>query len=435
VTGGFDTGEAVVLLGDAWRRLREIPAGSVDAVVTDPPYGLGTKEPTVPELIAYLKGADMQTGGDFMGREWDVPPVRVWRECLRVLRPGGALLAFGGTRTVDLVTLGLRAAGFEIRDTLVWLHAQGFPKSLDASKAIDDAAGAEREVVGERRGTANKRLCGDEAGKGFGAVVSVTAPATEDARRWTGYGTALKPANEPIVFARKPLAGTVAENLRAHGTGAINIDGCRVGTNKDVPASPRRAVQGSALGDLSKAAGDTAGFDPNVGRFPANVLLSHAEGCAEACAPGCPVAALDAQSGERVSGKPTDIPRGRRAGGFGDVGAERGSRAPNAGQYGDRGGASRFFYTAKASRAERSAGLPAGMRNEHPTVKPVEVMRWLCRLVAPPGGLVLDPYSGSGTTGVAAVREGLRFLGVEREPAFAEIARARVAHALATRKG
>jgi len=398
-----------LVLGDCMEAMRDLPDCSIDSGVTDPPYGL-----------------------EFMGKEWDkhATPAdfqewcRQWGvEVLRVLKPGGHLLAFGGTRTYHRLVCGLEDAGFEVRDTLAWMYGSGFPKSLDVSKAIDKAAGAERRIVGT--GAAVKRMIPGADQKQTGSwikdngrefVPTVTAPATDAALQWKGFGTALKPAYEPIVLARKPLVGTVAANVMAHGTGALNIDGCRIEGIKDVPASPRRAAQGSAYGDLGNDPGTGGGFDPTVGRWPANVLLDE-----EAAA------ILDAESGESVSksGKPRS----------GTSGEGWGLTATGA-EYDDRGGPSRFFYCAKTSSNERHRGLDdmslfasdGPSKNTHPTVKPVALMQWLCRLVTPPGGTILDPFLGSGTTGIAATLGGFDFIGIEREDEYMQIARSRIDH-------
>jgi site-specific DNA-methyltransferase (adenine-specific) len=343
--------------------MRAMEADSIDAIVTDPPYGLS-----------------------FMGKGWDhgVPGVEFWREALRVTKPGGHLLAFGGTRTYHRLACAIEDAGWEVRDCLSWLYGSGFPKSLDVSKAIDKAAGAERKVVGYQRLTGTAAIGGDtgrasvaaSGGSSVGAVKMspLTAPATDAARQWQGWGTALKPAWEPIILARKPIGGTVAANVLTHGTGALNIDGCRI------PMSVNDAARIKGMGGFGKAgyerpkthetfmqgtplaAQSTAHID---GRWPANVALD--EAAAE------------------LLGEP-----------------------------------SRFFYTAKASRSER------GEANTHPTVKPIALMRWLVRLVCPPNGLVLDPFNGSGSTGVAALAEGMRYVGCEREAEYVEIARRRL---------
>jgi len=256
-----------LLHGDCLERLKELPDCSVDACVTDPPYGLS-----------------------FMGKAWDydVPQVDVWREVLRVLKPGGHLLAFAGTRTQHRMAVQIEDAGFEIRDLIAWVYGSGFPKSLDVSKAIDKAAGAEREVVGSRRLTGTARIKGQAA---FGATAGradesyaqaseindtllITAPATPAAQQWAGWGTALKPALEPITVARKPFKGTVAANVLDHGTGAINVDGCRVGTSKNVPASVSKKAPANCYGKF-KESGEmpgVGGHDPNLGRWPANLI-------------------------------------------------------------------------------------------------------------------------------------------------------------------
>jgi len=367
---------------------------SVDAIVTDPPYGLASG-PT-----AFLE--DATSGRGFMGKEWDrgVPGPAFWREALRVAKPGAYLLAFGGTRAFHRMAVAIEDAGWEIRDCVCWLYGQGFPKSLDASKAIDRAAGAEREVVGietrfnEPSGIVN-------AGRGAEARTlidrKITAPATDAAKEWAGWGTALKPAWEPIIMARKPLEGTVAANLLKHGTGAINVDGARVGTSKRVPGSLPKVSNkekgngwGHGLPD-----GTSGGHNPNLGRWPANLMHD---------------------------GSPEVVDR--------------------------LGDASRFFYCAKASRADREEGcegLPEVRRtdgretehhvpnlrttmlhNHHPTVKPTELMRYLIRLITPPGGTVLDPFMGSGSTGKAAMLEGATFRGCDLDPDYLTIAEARI---------
>jgi site-specific DNA-methyltransferase (adenine-specific) len=359
------------------------------------------------------------------------------------------------------ITCAIEDACFEIRDTLQWVFGSGFPKSLDVGKAIDKAAGAEREVVGDSPFSGRRPRPGNGPTIHMPSAATITAPATEAARTWHGYGTALKPAHEPITLARKPLDGTVASNVAKWGTGGIDVDGCRVGDGKRVPASPRRAAHSGFLGALANADG-TTGFDPNVGRWPPNLLIG--DGAAEV---------IDGMSGVRsyspqtFSGEQPHDSRARATSyGFVTGGAASG-KSRNA--YRD-GGASEFFptfcYVPKASRREREAGLAeAGIepmtradvtgreegsdglgpragtrqrgeiRNTHPTVKPIAIMQWLVRLVSPPRSLsplILDPFAGSGSTGVACVREGVRFVGVELDERHAAIARARIAHALET---
>jgi len=393
--GPLDIGLATVHGGDCVAWMNEQAADSLDAIVCDPPYELG-----------------------FMGKSWDGTGVAydpaTWRTALRVLKPGGHLVAFGGTRTYHRMVVGIEDAGFEIRDQLAWLYGQGFPKSLDVSKAIDKAAGAERLPTGER----NPNVERSHRSKSVNYAVNrgsadVTAPATDAARAWDGWGTALKPAHEPIVLARKPLDGTVADNVQKWGTGALNIDGCRVGAD------------GGTAG-----AGRGSGND-GMGRWPANVALDPEAGDM-----------LDQQSGvgkdgvavnrnrsgkrpQRVAGVPENI------GSTEDVG------------YGGAGGASRFFYCAKPSTRERDAGCDAGVGalrdagrgrqggNTHPTVKPVALMRWLVRLVTPPGGTVLDPFAGSGTTGVACLLEGVPVILIEKEAPHVAIIEGRLSACVA----
>ena len=375
---------------------------SVDAIVTDPPYGLS-----------------------FMGKKWDydVPGVDIWTECLRVLKPGGHLLAFAGTRTQHRMAVRIEDAGFEIRDMIAWVYGSGFPKSLDVSKALDKAAGAEREVVGiDHRyvgmGDRAKRALGTIApGKSQGFVgdpSQITAPTTDAARQWQGWGTALKPALEMVTVARKPLIGTVAANVLAHGTGALNIDGCRVGGESTT------RIQGVA--EIGFPGGNYApGLQTGseMGRWPANLIH---DGSDEV------LAAFPHASGAVAPVRGSEA-SAKTANAFG----EYSGRAPSDQRDGG-GSAARFFYCAKASRKDRNEGLHADLEarngNHHPTVKPTDLMAYLCRLVTPPGGLVYDPFMGSGSTGKAAVREGLRFAGSEMQAEYIAIARARIAAAM-----
>jgi site-specific DNA-methyltransferase (adenine-specific) len=317
-----------LLHGDNMDLLRDLPDNSVHAVVTDPPYGLS-----------------------FMGKKWDydVPTVELWAECLRVLKPGGHLLAFAGTRTQHRMAVRIEDAGFEIRDMIAWVYGSGFPKSHDVSKAIDRAAGAEREVVGQKNYSSpdfsdeqfvKQGSMMQTHTKALRTCIDITAPATEAARQWQGWNSALKPALEPITVARNPLIGTIAENVLQHGTGAINVDGTRIGEES---------------------------------RWPANLIHD----------------------------------------GSLDVVKELKSAA-------------RFFYTAKAGGRDRNANLDPDNPNGHPTVKPLLLMQYLVRLVTPPGGVVLDPFMGSGTTGLACRREGFDFIGMEREAAYFQICKNRI---------
>ena len=384
--------------GDCLEVMATMADNSVDAVVTDPPYGLS-----------------------FMGKRWDydVPSVEVWAECLRVLKPGGHLLAFAGTRTQHRMAVRIEDAGFEIRDMIAWVYGSGFPKSLDVSKAIDKAAGAEREVVGiaGRSGSARACMAGDFAGGEYHA----TAPATPEAQQWQGWGTALKPALEPITVARKPLIGTVAANVLTHGTGAINVDGCRVATDELTPRNNKPGPNG-----WKNSSGGYIEPSP-LGRWPANVIHDGSE--------------------EVVGLFPQTKGGGGRNGRNSDDSFFQGlAKHDQAHHLGSRasGSAARFFYCAKASAKDRDEGVAgvAGVgalrdggrqslprKNTHPTVKPTGLMRYLCRLVTPPGGIVLDPFMGSGSTGKAAILEGFQFIGIERDAEYLAIAEARTSHA------
>ncbi len=384
--------KARLLTGDCLKRLRELPNASVAAVVTDPPYGLG-----------------------FMGKAWDhaVPSADVWREVLRVLRPGGHMVAFFGSRTYHRGAVAIEDAGFEIRDQIMWIYGSGFPKSLDVSKAIDKAASAEREKVihaprpvtpGTMAGASDTRPWIEEARARGYHEASGPVPITEDAKRWNGWGTALKPAHEPIVLARKPLQGTVAANVLAHGTGAINVEACRVGSE-----STRRDTGSAAI--WNNAGRMIGGSD--AGRWPANVLHDGSDEVIERFP--------HTESGRM---KPTHTNAGRSV-----YGQNKQGGFVTMETYGDAGSAARFFYSPKADAEDRNEGLPRDMRNTHPTVKPVDLMRWLVKLITPPGGLVLDPFMGSGSTGKAALLDGFDFIGVDLDPKHVAIAEARLRNA------
>jgi site-specific DNA-methyltransferase (adenine-specific) len=390
---------------------------SIDAIVCDPPYELG-----------------------FMGKAWDntgiAYDVTVWQQCFRVLKPGGHLIAFGGSRTYHRLAVAIEDAGFEIRDQIQWIYGSGFPKSLDVSKAMDKQAEATREVIGW-----NENLTGRTRPKGNIVRITdknngnITAPSTDIAKQWQGWGTALKPAHEPAVLARKPLCGTVADNVMTWGVGGLNIDGTRVGTSKEVPHSGAKIQLGHGL-TRKNPDGLGTGFDANIGRWPANVILD--EDAAKV---------LDKQSGYMKSG--TLAPHHKlRASKNIAMSGDNQERNPRQSFGGDSGGASRFFYTAKASKAEREAGLyyeewqPAGgmqgrqdgtlqgdpvqRANYHPTVKPLSLMRYLVRLVTPKGGKVLDPFMGSGSTGCASILEGFDFVGIDITPEYIAIAQKRI---------
>lgn len=505
-----------VINADCIEALRALPDNSIDAIVSDPPYGLEFmgKDWDAPWKATGEVVADPADVGGFQdgngGNPFSRSRIRIgvgqgfqqwceqWaRECYRVLKPGGYIAAFGGTRTYHRLACAVEDVGFEIRDSLHWIYGSGFPKSLNVSKAVDDKLGATREVVGpspynaRRPNPPSSELCAQA-----GWPSDITVPATPEATRWDGWGTALKPSHEPIVLARKPLIGTVAANVLEHGTGGLNIDGCRVGSTVETWPSSRSYGGGFTPGlDIPEETQRTGPVPP--GRWPPNVLFGHHPDCREAgtrtvtrdliqndggcdprgegfgtkygstmvgrieetipayeCAPECPVAELDRQSGESTSRAApaesfTDKPNYKNE----VYGRGMGGCVTAANQHMDTGGASRFFpvfnYTAKPARGERDAGLegaPEGRwtdgragvadfpklrdkkkrANHHPTVKPVALMEWLVRLVTPPGGTVLDPFLGSGTTGCAAVRLGFEFVGIEREAEYAAIAERRI---------
>lgn len=382
------TKEYMILKGDCLNRLKELPDNSIDSVVTDPPYGL-SKEPDIVEVLTkWMNGEPYDHGhGGFMGKSWDsfVPHPDIWREVFRVLKPGGHALVFAGTRTQDLMTIALRLAGFEVRDVIEWLYFSGFPKSMDVSKAFDKRAGAEREIVGPYKYD-NRRKEG--SGIGFGdscygtygrAPKGETAPATELAKKWDGWGTALKPAHEPIIVARKPLEGTVCDNVERWGTGAINVGGCRIGDDEIHSSGEVSNVWREAEGRTDR---QTPNPSVNTGRFPANIVTIEPNAFwSKYCNVGEPP--------ENIT--PAELSK-------------------------------------KASKRDRNSdwrGEEIALRNSHPTVKPIDLMAWLVRLVTPPGGTVLDPFAGSGSTLVAAKRESFGFIGIEREPEYVEIIEAR----------
>lgn len=351
-----------LILGDCLTALSSMDDASVDAVVTDPPYGLA-----------------------FMGKRWDydVPSVDVWTECLRVLKPGGHLLAFAGTRTQHRMAVRIEDAGFEIRDMIAWVYGSGFPKSLNVAKAIECNGGRPEDIRrmqmgSDYRPSGRGRVNYDHgSGSAMDAGAVEWQPSTNAARQWQGWGTALKPALEPITVARKPMIGTVAQNVLTHGTGALNVDGCRVAA-EDAEALAknwdRNTVKdmrgGKLIGGTNSGIANTSQSAPG-GRWPANLIHDGSEELADIA-----------------------------------------------------GAAARFFYCAKASKKDRGGG------NSHPTVKPTDLMRYLVRLITPPGGMVLDPFMGSGTTGKAAALEGFRFQGIEIDPNYFDIARRRIEDAM-----
>lgn len=396
----------------------EVMAGlsGIDCIVTDPPYGIS-----------------------FMGKGWDnkVPGVEIWKAAFDALKPGGYLLAFAGTRTQHRMASAIEDAGFEIRDMIAWVYGSGFPKSMDVSKAIDKSAGAEREVIGRKikvqsYGRDGNNCYGDGPDKN--GVMDVTVPATDAAKQWEGWGTALKPALEPITVARKPLDGTVANNIQKHGTGAINIDACRIG---DEEAGWGGDNNKGSFGGFTGEQSEQSEPRPVSGRWPANLIHDGSEEVVKHF-PENAVGCSHSSKGGGVNGASENV----NVGG-GEINCT----------YGDEGSAARFFYVPKANKKERDHGLHgehknakttnwsgAGVpkrqdgterkeplkRNIHPTVKPVELMKYLCRMIAPQGATILDPFMGSGSTGIAALQEGCNFVGVELSAEYYDIARQRI---------
>ncbi len=425
-----------IIHGDCLEELKKLEDNSIDAVVCDPPYGLSNTKPqqVADVLKAWVTGDTVSVPakrGGFMGADWDsfVPPPAVWEECMRVLKPGGHMAVFAGARTQDLMGLSIRLAGFEIRDTLGWVYGSGFPKSHDIGKAIDKKLGKEREVLGEvdKRGAYDgiDRKSEGNTGAGHvargGAKIKVTAPASDAAKQWDGWGTAVKPAWEPIVLARKPLDGTVANNVLAHGVGGLNIDACRVGNETVATRHTWRPSGDAVIGRGAKATGASTTHE---GRFPANVLLDeHA------------AKEMDEQSGVSVS------QASAKRNGKDEAQATWGLRRTENTLRGhnDSGGASRFFpvfkYQAKAPKKERPViEREDGSKIQHATVKPLSLMEWLVSLIVPPGGVVLDPFAGSGTTLQAALNKGFTPIGIEQDADYIKLIEKRLEGLCTTHK-
>jgi DNA modification methylase len=415
--------------GDCLDVMASLPDASVDAIVTDPPYGLGfmgkawdsfasernegqrggTADKGI--LPGYGRGgtsADRVKYRDSEARAYGTWCEHWAVEALRVLKPGGYLLAFGGTRTWHRLTCAVEDAGFEIRDSIAWLYGSGFPKSLDVSKAIDKAAGAEREI------TRAASVPDEVRPRASFERERRDIPATDSAKQWQGWGTALKPAFEPVVCARKPLTGTVAANIQQHGVGALNIDGCRIGASER-PVMVRTATTVAASSMSGESTGATSsGEVTTLGRWPANVILDESQ-----------AAELDTQSGDRPSG-------GGPSGTYAATGLRGNTYTQTRiARDGDDGGPSRYFptfrYEAKAPGHER----PRDGDTAHPTVKPLDLMRWLVRLVTPPSGTVLDPFLGSGTTAEACIVEGFQCIGIERDETYLPLIVARLSKPIA----
>lgn len=443
----MDTPTIDLYRGDCLATLRNLPDNSVDSIVTDPPYGLSNTDPAKVQkaLTAWVMGARdyVPEGKGFMGQAWDsfVPPPAVWDECYRVLKPGGHMAVFAGSRTQDLMGMSIRLAGFDLRDSVAWLYGSGFPKSLDVSKAIDaklltgksnsrglKKANAQRPDAGPSRWADKNSGSGTTFGRGAAIAQGykteataaytgderTTSAATDEAKKWEGWGTALKPAHEPIILARKPFPGTVAANVQEHGTGALNIDATRTGLGGEKP--PTGSVPGSSssiMGQVATSKGNGGNSTPPAGRWPANVILDEDQ-----------AAALDEQSGVLKTQKTRKNPNREAEGGM--FGLTSGGKRSNPGA-GETGGASRFFYVAKAGKKERPSYVDEnGDTVAHPTVKPVALIQWLVRLITPPGGTVLEPFAGTGTTGEAAALEGFACIMIERHEPYLPLIRARM---------
>lgn len=454
-----------LMLGNNIERLRELPDNSVDSVVTDPPYGLS-----------------------FMNKKWDydVPSVEFWKEAYRVLKPGGHILSFGGTRTYHRMVVNIEDAGFEIRDQIMWLYGSGFPKSLNIGKAVDKLEGNEREVVGRLENYQNKSSGGANSHMMEEVKPRIDLDITKGQSEWEGWGTALKPANEPICLARKPLSEkSVAENVLKWRTGGINIDGCRVGTDDKLSRPVFKTNDTNIYGGGKGMPVETLGHDE--GRFPANIILEcicdevikgekgektqtktninnkeanwfrNAGGDKEErwsfndkgdihTNPMCPCRLMDEQSGMSKTRADLNYKHNKTESNS-EVFQSRGTYTPRQ----DSGGASRFFYQAKVSKKERNMGLDhfeevdesrnkafdveggrkskydlSVKKNNHTTVKPINLMIYLCRLITPPGGVILDPFMGSGSTGIAALLGGYNFIGMEMDVDYMKIAEGRI---------
>ena len=523
---GSESGEKwEIACGRSEELLRSLPDNSIDSVVTDPPYGLGKAPDAIKMLEGWMESGSYSHKGSkgFMNLEWDsfVPQPSLWKEVYRVLKPGGHVVAFAGTRTQDLMALGLRIAGFEIRDMVAWIYGGGWPKTPSIGDSIDKGSGINKErqleftawmrstgitaetidkatsssmsshyltdkqqpaiptadkfdllrpflpevpenierLVAERTGIqwsdyAKREIVGKKEGAtGFfkkeKVIRDVTEPFSEEARKWKGWHQALKPAIEPITLARKPMIGNAAQNVLAYGTGGIKIDGTRtpfVGEDI-VKARHEEGRKDKSVGHLYGKSDSYTTKPSPLGRYPTNILLSYDEDefvidegrekSEEALAWMSESGKTAPLSEEEFFTVPEDI---RSA----FVKADNESKRevyrifPCKGEFGggkDSDSEARFFYSGKACKSDKNEGLPEGVRNEHATVKPTSVMRWLCKLITPPGGVVLDPFCGSGTTGKAAIKEGFCFLGVDLGAENAKVSSLRVKHAEESEKG
>ena len=394
--------------------LKDLEDNSIDSVVSDPPYGLSQISTQVFNECMFKWCTDdrsfMPSSKGFMGKSWDsfVPPPSLWDEVYRVLKPGGHALIFAGSRTQDLMGLSLRLAGFEMRDCIQWIYGSGFPKSLDVSKAIDKLKGEERKIVGKGRNFGASKLKDGKTSFGdYAGEWNVTTPSPKEAKEWEGWGTALKPAYEPALLVRKPFRGSVAQNVLEYGVGGINVDGGRIDTN-DLLGRSSGGWGEKAVGATNYGLFNSIGITKEGGRWPSNVLLH--ESIQEEWAKYFYCAKASREERERglygFSPKDSSEITGRKKGSEGLV-----MKHPDG--------------TLKANPYAGTTGQQP-RSNIHPTVKPIDLMRYLCRLITPPGGTTLDPFMGSGSTGIGAIKEGFDFIGIEREEEYFEIAKARI---------
>jgi site-specific DNA-methyltransferase (adenine-specific) len=429
--------ELRLLNGDCLDKLKELDNNSIDSIVTDPPYGLS-----------------------FMGKKWDydVPSVEIWQECLRVLKPGGHLLAFAGSRTYHRMAVRIEDAGFDIRDQIMWIYGSGFPKSHNVGNAIDKKHGAANR--GHAISSGNQLHPTTGLARANGEQLDKYEARTEEGKGWEGWGTALKPAHEPIVMARKPIEGTVAENTLQYGVGGLNIDATRVGYVDDYDKKHQEDIR-KGTGTFFGGNGESVCEQTDMqGRWPANVILDEEAG-----------QILDEQSGIR-KGFASQNCNNQKLYGGNALNQSTTTRDGFKEGYNDEGGASRFFYCPKASKKDRDEAITsdakqmahglgdtckicgcrfvgnpeqlckcdnpirihAERKNTHPTVKPTDLMKYLIRLVTPKDGIVLDPFMGSGSTGKAAMQEGMWFVGIEREREYFEIAKQRIEYEADKRK-
>lgn len=434
-----------IFCGDSRELLKKVPDNSIDAVVTDPPYGL-----------------------NFMGKKWDydVPQAELWAECLRVLKPGGHLLSFFGQRTYHRGVVQIEDAGFEIRDQIMWVYGSGFPKSLNIGKAIDKSKNVKRPIIGKRKhptlvdtSKIEEMANAAHGNNKWKREWDITGAGCIESQQWKGWGTALKPAHEPVVLARKSVVGTIANNILNFGTGALNIDKCRIPTSDKLGGGmvsmgrpevsegwDRPWMHNEEITKCkSRESAEKVKLAEELGRWPANLIHDGSEEVL-ACFPEAK-GQQGSTTGEEPSIKTNNV--------YGKFNGK-----PATTPRGDKGSAARFFYCAKVNRKDREegceslqhrfpeevtgdrkegsdglnnpradAGRISGSKNHHPTVKPTDLMRYLCRLITPPNGVILDPFMGSGSTGKAALLEGFRFVGIEKEPEYFEVAKLRIGKA------